>query len=118
MVLPMVPEGRNSAACFAGISAARSSSCSDRGIFAINVVADLGLRHGAPHGGGGLGYGIASQIDHARQSYELGKHFVRKQDAARCQAQDVSIGFKQPVYETASRSPTGKADQSPVDTPR
>ena len=37
----------------------------DGGIFAVNVVADLGLHHGAPHLGRGLGHGIAAQIDHA-----------------------------------------------------
>src|ERR1019366_3958675 len=36
----------------------------DRGIFAINVIADFGFEHGAPHGGGGLGNGIDAEVDH------------------------------------------------------
>jgi hypothetical protein len=35
----------------------------DGGVLAVNVVADLGLRHGAPHLGGRAGDGVAAQID-------------------------------------------------------
>ena len=38
----------------------------DRRVFAVDVVADLGLRHGTAHGRRGLGGGIAPQIDDAR----------------------------------------------------
>src|SRR5882724_7441032 len=37
----------------------------DGGIFAVNIVADRGCRHGSAHGFGGLSDGIASEIDQA-----------------------------------------------------
>ncbi len=37
---------------------------SDRRIFAVYVVADFSLGHGAPHGGRRFRYRIAAQIDH------------------------------------------------------
>ena len=65
MALPMVPVGTNSAASLPAISAARLFQPVDGGVFAVNVVADFGFHHGAPHGGGGLGDGVAAQVDHA-----------------------------------------------------
>ena len=35
----------------------------DGRVFAVNVVADLGFEHGAPHLGRGLGDGVAAQVD-------------------------------------------------------
>ena len=35
----------------------------DGGVLAVDVVPHLGFHHGAPHGGGGLGHGIAAQVD-------------------------------------------------------
>src|SRR5258708_7489096 len=35
----------------------------DRRIFAVHIVADLGLSHGLAHSGGRLGYGVTSEID-------------------------------------------------------
>ena len=51
----------------------------DGGVFAVHVVADLGLRHGAPHGGGRAGDGVAAQIDKLAGTHnvdELLEHFV------------------------------------------
>ena len=64
MVLPMVPVGTKRAASLPAISAARCFEAVDGGVLAVDVVADLGLHHGAPHGGRGLGDGVAAQIDH------------------------------------------------------
>ena len=36
----------------------------DGGVFAVDVIAQLGGQHGLTHGRGGLGDGIAAQIDH------------------------------------------------------
>ena len=39
----------------------------DGGVFAVDVVADLGASHGLPHGLGGLGDGVAAQVDDAHE---------------------------------------------------
>jgi hypothetical protein len=36
----------------------------DRGVFTINIVADLGGGHRLAHGWGGAGHGVAAQVDH------------------------------------------------------
>ena len=45
--------GKKQRGLLASSSATRSSSV-DRGVFAVNVIADFGLGHGATHGGGRL----------------------------------------------------------------
>ena len=70
---------------------------SDGGILAVNVVADLGLGHGAPHGGSRFGYGIAAQIDHtnsANTSFE--SRTPRGGQPQRC-----LIGLKQSIPNEA-----------------
>ncbi len=37
----------------------------DGGIFAVDVISDFGFGHGATHGFGGTGYGVAAEIDKA-----------------------------------------------------
>jgi hypothetical protein len=65
----------------------------DGGVFAVNVVADFGLQHGAAHGGRGLGDGVAAKIDHAVK--KLLEHFVRKHHAAVGEAEHAAGGFEQ-----------------------
>ena len=71
MVLPIVPVGTNSAASLPVISAARRFQPVDGGVFAVNVVAHFGFGHGSPHGRRRPGHGIASQIDHLRQTPQI-----------------------------------------------
>ena len=66
---------------------------SDGGILAVNVVADLGLGHGAPHGG----ESVWSRYRCADRSYEFGENFVRKQNARGGQPQRRFIGFQQSI---------------------
>ncbi len=40
----------------------------DGRVFAVNVVANLGFEHGAPHLGRGLGYGVGAQVDQSVSS--------------------------------------------------
>ena len=49
MVLPMVPVGTNSAASLPAIFGRPLFQPVDGGVFAVNVVADLGFHHGAAH---------------------------------------------------------------------
>ena len=64
MVLPMVPVGTKTAGFFAHDFGGALLQPVDGGIFAVDVVADFGFGHGAPHGGGGPRDGVAAQVDH------------------------------------------------------
>jgi len=40
----------------------------DAGVFAIHVIAADGSSHRVPHAGGGLGHGVAAQVDHRHET--------------------------------------------------
>ena len=46
-----------------------SRSSSPTGVFAENVVADVGVGHRLPHGVGGLGDGVTAEVDHVSPVY-------------------------------------------------
>ena len=47
----------------------------DGWVFGVDVVADLGVRHGLAHGRGGLGEGVAAEIDGGRRGgLQVGGH--------------------------------------------
>ena len=72
--LAMTPDGTKSAA---GLPTRCREGLLQRAhgrVLAVVVVADLGLRHGAPHGGRGSGDGVAAQVDHVGHALTLSVH--------------------------------------------
>ena len=63
---PIVPVGTKSAAGNPSVCCGQLLETEDGRVLAVDVVADFGLRHRAPHGGSGVGHGIRAQVDHDR----------------------------------------------------
>ena len=99
MVLPMVPVGTNSAGFLAEDLGRALFQPIDGRVFAIDIVADFGLRHGAAHGRGGAGDGVAAKIDH--DADEFREDFVGEKNAAIGEPQSFAVlGQKAVVEET------------------
>ncbi len=82
----------------------------DRRVFAKDIVADLSVCHGLSHLGGGLGYGIATQIDHGGlQLLYLAGPFATKNLDCRARHIDVIIRFAPLQFKCTAKQVPGDA---------